>query len=124
MTDASSGATLAGRWQGYFMNTASVGDSRFIHGDDQLQFNEDGTYAGTRTTRLVAGSSRGGQSKLAGRIVANERRVTRVDDAGCDLTLTRKGNVLYGVSADPGTEWPIMVDIEKVQSTGTGTESP
>src|SRR5207249_1668795 len=78
-----------------------------------LRFNDDGTYTGTRTVRLVAGSSRGGQSNLSGRIIANGHRVMLVDDSGWRMTLTRTGNVLYGGNADPSTEWPILIDIER-----------
>ena len=112
-SDVMPASSLAGRWSGYFKNTAQVGDSRFIHGDYALQFNEDGTYTGTRITRLVAGSSRGGQNKLAGRVVVKGNRVILDDDSGSRMTLIRAGNVLYGVNADPPTQWPILVDLEK-----------
>src|SRR5262245_32992598 len=108
-------SSLAGSWSGYFMNTAQIGDSRFIHGDYALQFNDDGTYTGTRITRLVAGSSRGGQNKLAGRVIVQGNRVILDDDSGWRMTLVRGGNVLYGVTADPSTQWPILVDLERAE---------
>ena len=40
-----------------------------------------------------------------------------VDDAGWRMTLIRKGSTLYGVNADPGTQWPIQIEMNKVPTT-------
>ena len=77
-------------WQGYFMTTASVGDSRMIHGDCTFKIKEDETYSGIRISRLVAGTSRGGQNKISGRIVVRANRVMLDDDAGWRMTLIRR----------------------------------
>jgi len=108
---------LPGAWQGYFTTTSSIGDSRMIHGDYSFKINEDGTYSGTRLSRLVAGSSRGGQSKISGRVIVTGNRVILQDDTGWHMTLIRRGDVLYGVNADPGTQWPIAIEMDKVPTT-------
>jgi len=102
------------------MTTASIGDSRMIHGDYTFKVKEDGTYSGIRISRLVAGTSRGGQNKMSGRIVVRANRVMLDDDAGWRMTLIREGNTLYGVQADPGTQWPIQIEMIQV-STQAGT---
>jgi len=96
------------------MTTASIGDSRMIHGDYTFKIKEDGTYSGIRMSRLVAGTSRGGQSKISGRIVVSGNRVMLDDDTGWRMTLIRDGNTLYGVQADPGTQWPIQIEMNNV----------
>jgi len=123
MADGSTASGLAGDWTGYFMNTAHVGDSRFIHGDYSFHVNDDGTYKGTRISRLVAGSSRGGQNKMSGTITARGSLVFLTDDAGWRMTLVRKGTVFYGVNADPGTQWPIMISLEEVPSRSAAASS-
>ena len=105
---------LPGGWQGFFTTTSSIGDSRMIQGDYTFNIKEDGTYSGTRISRLVAGTSRGGQNKISGRVEVSGDRVMLVDDAGWRMTLIRKGSTLYGVNADPGTEWPIQIEMNKV----------
>src|SRR5215475_10154605 len=58
---------LTGSWQGFFTTTSSIGDSRMIQGDYTFNIKEDGTYSGTRISRLVAGTSRGARTRsLAG----------------------------------------------------------
>ena len=108
---------LPGAWEGYFTTTSSIGDSRMIHGDYTFRINDDGTYSGTRISRLVAGTSRGGQNKISGRVVVQGNRVMLDDDAGWRMTLMRKGDTLYGVDADPGTQWPIQIEMKKLPST-------
>jgi len=108
---------LPGAWQGFFTTTASIGDSRMIQGDYTCRINEDGTYSGTRISRLVAGTSRGGQTRISGRVIVKGNRIMLDDDAGWRMTLVRRGDTLYGVDADPGTQWPIAIEMNKVPST-------
>ena len=105
---------LPGAWQGSFTTTSSIGDSRMIQGDYTFKISEDGTYSGTRISRLVAGTSRGGQTKISGRVIVKGNRVIFEDDAGWQMDLVRKGDTLYGVNADPGTQWPIAIEMDKV----------
>src|SRR5262249_34159892 len=105
---------LPGAWKGFFMTTSSIGDSRMIQGDYTFKITEDGTYSGTRISRLVAGTSRGGQTKISGRVIVKGNRVIFEDDAGWQMDLVRKGDTLYGVNADPGTQWRIALEMDKV----------
>jgi hypothetical protein len=66
-----SSADLAGSWRGAFWHV-NAGDTGYIHGDLALELKEDGSYTGTWTTRVVAGSSRGGSMPV-------ERQGTRHD---------------------------------------------
>ena len=91
-------------WRGSYYQTAHIGDSRLLHGDFALKIDDHGMYTGTRTIRHVAGSMRGGQSKISGTVVATGTRVMFNDQSGWRMTLTRKGNTLYGVTADPGAQ--------------------
>ena len=109
---ASSTAELAGTWLGTFWQV-NAGDSGYIHGDLVFDFKEDGSYTGTWTTRVVAGSSRGGRLQLGGRfavdgdcvVLTNERR----------LTLQRAGDTLYGITVDPGSGRTIQVRLERAR---------
>src|SRR5262245_3506751 len=121
--DGSTANGLAGEWTGYFMNIAHVGDSRFIHGDYKLHVNEDGTYTGVRISRLVAGSTRGGQTKMSGTITARGRWLFLRDDAGWQMTLLREGTVFYGVNADPPSQWPILITLEEVSAKSAAVPS-
>ena len=86
---ASSTPELAGTWLGTFWQV-NAGDTGYIQGDLVFDFKEDGSYAGTWTTRVVAGSSRGGS-----------------------LTLRRAGDILYGITVDPGSGRTIQVRLER-----------
>src|SRR5262245_41329909 len=108
---------LAGGWQGFFTSTSSIGDSRMIQGEYTFNIKDDGTYSGRRISSLVAGTSRGGQNKVSGRVVVKGDRVELDDDAGWRMTLMRRGNTLYGVNADPGTQWPIQIEMNKVPTS-------
>jgi len=58
---SANGADLKGTWRGSF-EQVYTGDSGQIHGDIVCQINDDGTYKTPWVTRLVAGSTRGGQT--------------------------------------------------------------
>src|SRR3977135_2615439 len=67
-----------GTWRGYFRQVGA-GDTGYVHGDIDLQIAADGTYAGTWTTRQVAGSTRAGSTRMAGTAVVNGSYVTLTD---------------------------------------------
>jgi hypothetical protein len=107
---ASSPAELAGTWLGTFWQV-NAGDTGYIHGDLVFDFKEDGTYTGTWTTRVVAGSSRGGSLQVGGRFAVEGDRVVLTD--GRRLTLRRAGDTLYGISVDPGSGRTIQIRLER-----------
>lgn len=107
---ASSTAELAGTWLGTFWQV-NAGDTGYIHGDLAFDFKEDGSYTGTWTTRVVAGSSRGGSLQLGGRFAVDGDRVVLTDERR--LTLRRAGDVLYGITVDPGSGRTIQVRLER-----------
>jgi hypothetical protein len=95
---ASSTAELTGTWLGTFWQV-NAGDTGYIHGDLVFDFKEDGSYTGTWTTRVVAGSSRGGSLQVGGHFAVEDDRVVLTD--GRRLTLRRAGDTLYGISWIP-----------------------
>jgi hypothetical protein len=76
---------LEGTWRGYFRQVGA-GDTGYVHGDIDLQIAADGTYAGTWTTRQVAGSTRAGST----------------------------GDTLFGLTIDPGTGRTLSVQLDRV----------
>jgi hypothetical protein len=107
---ASSTPELAGTWLGTFWQV-NAGDTGYIQGDLVFDFKEDGSYTGTWTTRVVAGSSRGGSQQLEGRFAVDGDRVVLTD--GRRLTLRRAGDILYGITVDPGSGRTIQVRLER-----------
>jgi hypothetical protein len=97
---------VQGTWRGTFWQV-NAGDTGYIHGDLSVDFKEDGSYTGTWTTYVVAGSSRGATSQVAGRFVVAGDRVTLTDWR--DLVLRRAGDTLYGLTVDPGSGRTIQV---------------
>src|SRR5262249_56109719 len=69
---------LKGTWRGSF-GQVMTGDSGQVHGDIVTRINDDGTYKTTWTTKLVAGSSRGGRLEMAGTVVADGSYVNFTD---------------------------------------------
>ena len=111
----SSPAPLAGAWVGTFWQV-NAGDTGYIHGDLAYVFKEDGSYTGTWTTRIVAGSSRGGSVQVAGRFVVDGDRVILTDWRR--LTLRRAGDTLYGVTVDPGSGRTVGVRLDPASTSG------
>jgi hypothetical protein len=111
-------ADLEGTWRGSF-GQVMTGDSGQIHGDILTKINGDGTYKTTWTTRLVAGSARGGQLEMTGTVVPNGSRVMFNDArSGGRMTLVREGDTLYGTTIDPATKRvTVAVELHKVPST-------
>jgi hypothetical protein len=109
---------LTGTWRGTF-GQVMTGDSGLIHGDIESQIKDDGTYATTWTTRLVAGSARGGKLEMSGNVVERGSRVMFNDArSGLRMTLTRDGDTLYGVTMDPATKRvTVSVELHKVIPT-------
>ena len=114
---SANGADLKGTWRGSF-GQVMTGDSGHIHGDIVCLINEDGTYKTTWTTRLVAGSARGGRLEMSGTVVANGSRVMFNESAsGSRMTLKRAGDTLYGVTIDPATKRvSVAVELHKVHT--------
>lgn len=104
-------AELAGQWRGYYSQT-SAGDTGHVHGDIDLRINDDGTYKGTWSNRQVAGSTRAGQSGMQGIVRVKGNRVILEDWR--QLILERRGNILYGLTIDPGTARTLSVYLERV----------
>jgi hypothetical protein len=102
---------LAGQWRGYYSQT-SAGDTGYVHGDIDLRINDDGTYKGTWSNRQVAGSTRAGQSGMQGIVRVTGNRVILEDWR--QLILKRRGNMLYGLTIDPGTARTLSVYLERV----------
>ena len=114
---SANGADLEGTWRGSF-GQVMTGDSGYIHGDIVCLINGDGTYKTTWTTRLVAGSARGGRLEMSGTVVANGSRVMFNESAsGSRMTLKRAGDTLYGVTIDPATKRvSVAVELHKVHT--------
>ena len=110
-------AGLTGTWRGSF-GQVMTGDSGLIHGEIVSRIKDDGTYTTTWTTRLVAGSSRGGRLEMSGNVVADGSRVMFNDArSGARMTLKRDGDTLYGVTIDPGTRRvTVAVELHKVSA--------
>jgi hypothetical protein len=89
-----------------------AGDTGYVHGDIDLQINDDGTYTGTWSNRQVAGSTRAGRADMAGRVRADGRRVILEDWR--QLILERTGDMLYGLTIDPSTARTLSVYLERV----------
>jgi hypothetical protein len=102
---------LEGTWRGYFRQVGA-GDTGYVHGDIDLQIAADGTYAGTWTTRQVAGSTRAGSTRMAGTAVVNGSHVTLTDWR--HLILKRTGDTLFGLTIDPGTGRTLSVQLDRV----------
>jgi hypothetical protein len=115
---ALAGPGLTGTWRGTF-GQVTTGDSGMIHGDIVSRIKDDGTYVTTWTTRLVAGSSRGGTLEMSGNVVANSSRVMFNDArSGSRMTLKRDGDTLYGVTQDPGTKRvTVAVELHRVSAS-------
>ncbi|HKC06590.1 MAG TPA: hypothetical protein VKJ67_06995 [Methylomirabilota bacterium] len=103
-------AEFAGTWLGTFWQV-NAGDTGYIHGDLAFELRPDGRYAGTWTTRVVAGSSRGGTTQVAGRYTVAGGRVTLIDSRR--LTPRRAGETLYGVTVDPGSGRTVQVRLDR-----------
>jgi len=106
---------LTGTWRGSF-GQVMTGDSGQVHGDIVTRIKEDGTYKTTWTTKLVAGSSRGGRLEMAGTVVADGSYVKFTDArSGARMTLRRDHDALYGVTTDPaGKRVTVALDLHKV----------
>jgi hypothetical protein len=102
---------LEGTWRGY-LRQVGAGDTGYVHGDIDLQIAADGTYAGTWTTRQVAGSTRAGSTRMAGTAVVNGSHVTLTDWR--HLILKRTGDTLFGLTIDPGTGRTLSVQLDRV----------
>jgi hypothetical protein len=62
---------------------------------------------------VVAGSSRGGSLQLGGRFAVDGDRVVLTDERR--LTLRRAGDILYGITVDPGSGRTIQVRLERAR---------
>jgi len=110
-TAPSSGSgEVTGTWRGTFWQV-NAGDTGYIHGELSFDFKEDGTYTGTWTTYVVAGSSRGATSQVTGRFVVAGNRVTLTDWR--HLVLRRAGGTLYGLTVDHGSGRTIQVRLDR-----------
>jgi hypothetical protein len=107
-TDA---AGLAGKWRGYYRQV-NAGDTGYVHGDIDLRIDDNGTYVGTWSNRQVAGSTRAGRTDMAGTIVLSGNQVILRDWR--DLILKRDGDMLYGLTIDPGSGRTLSVYLERV----------
>ena len=115
---ALAGSGLTGTWRGTF-GQVQTGDSGLIHGEVVSRIKDDGTYTTTWTTRLVAGSSRGGKLEMSGKVVpAGSRVMFNETRSGSRMTLKRDGDTLYGVTQDPATKRvTVAVELHKVSDS-------
>ena len=104
-------AALAGAWRGYFRQVAA-GDTGYLNGDIELRIEPNGSYAGTWTTRQVAGSTRAGSTQMAGSVRVNGSTVVLKDWR--DLILQRSRDGLHGLTVDPGTGRTLSIYLERV----------
>ena len=58
---------LKGTWRGVFTQVGA-GDTGQVQGNIVVSMGDDGTYSGTWTTQVVAGSSRGSRIETAGEL--------------------------------------------------------
>jgi hypothetical protein len=115
---------LAGSWRGTFWQV-NAGDTGYVHGDVELEVNDDGSYRETLITRQVAGSSRAGCNQMTGTVAVNSKgnRVALVNSQGDRLalkdwrrtTLRDNGDELHGVMIDPSSGRTIAVRLAKVE---------
>lgn len=110
-TDSASSAGLVGTWRGYYRQV-NAGNTGHVHGDIDLRINEDGTYVGTWSNQQVAGSTRAGNTNMAGKVVVNGNQVILQDWR--HLMLKRAGDTLFGLTINPGTALTVSVYLEKV----------
>jgi hypothetical protein len=75
---------------------------------------DDGTYSGTWTTQVVAGSSRGSRIETSGRAAATGGAVAFTESSGYTFTLRHVGDELYGMRKDPVSGRTISVRLERV----------
>src|SRR5262245_65820858 len=92
---SANGSKLTGAWRGVF-EQVQTGDSGRIHGDIECQVKDNGTYQMTWTTRLVAGSTRGGRVVMSGTVVEKAGLVEFNEGrSGTRTTLSRSGDTVY-----------------------------
>ena len=105
---------LTGSWRGAFWQV-NAGDTGYVHGDVELDVNDDGSYRETFITRQVAGSSRAGRNQSFGTVSVNGEgnRVALKDWRR--ITLRDNGDVLHGIMLDPTSGRTIAIRLEKVQ---------
>ena len=104
-------SALAGAWHGYFRQVAA-GDTGYVNGDIELRIEPDGRYAGTWTTRQVAGSTRSGSTQMSGTVRMNGSTVVFKDWR--DLILQRSADGLHGLTVDSGTGRTLSVYLERM----------
>ena len=71
-----------------------------------------GTYAGTWSNRQVARSTRASRTDIAGTVVVKGKRVILGDRR--DLILTPAGDMLHGLTIDPGNHRALAAYLERV----------
>lgn len=105
---------LAGSWRGAFWQV-NAGDTGYVHGDVELEVNDDGSYRETFITRQVAGSSRAARNQSSGTLAVNGKGNRVVLKDWRQTTLRDNGNVLHGIMIDRGSGRTIAIRLEKVQ---------
>jgi len=103
-------ASLVGTWSGSFWPVGADAGGRGATGTVTLAIKDDGTY-----TLITHG---GVATNDTGVAVANGRAVTLQSSSGRSLWLTRRGDVLYGVT--PGRLSGYMVQISVGSETDAG----
>ena len=101
-------AGLPGMWHGSFTHAGADYTSP-SKADLTLQVRDDSTYSfkwGTRT-------------ESTGTIVDQGNRVVLNDSSGSQITLTRSGDTLYGVTRDAATGRSTMISLAKDESAPT-----
>lgn len=112
----SAAAGLSGTWRGTFHEIGAY--SGFTLGNITLRIDDDGKCAADVTIRLVAGSSRGSQYEMSGRVVAKGNYAVFEDSSGARVILVRSGDMLYGVLKERTTSRTVAVRLDKAGKEG------
>jgi len=101
-------ASLVGTWSGSFWPVGADAGGRGATGTVTLSIKDDGTY-----TLITHG---GVATNDTGVAVANGRAVTLQSSSGRSLWLTRRGDVLYGVTPGRLSGYMVQISVEKESS--------
>lgn len=105
---------LVGTWSGRFGPVAGAdgGGGNGMAGDITLEIKDDATYR-LISTRRGRGDAAGTTTNDSGVVVANGRGITLKSSSGHWISLMRKGDALYGMTAHLRTGNTIQMSVEK-----------
>lgn len=106
---------LSGTWTGSFGQLGGT-----LYTDDAnvvLEIKEDGTFT-ANVTPAGGANNRGRASTWTGTVVRKGDRITFRTAQGPWMTLSRRGDTLYGVANDPATQATVMITLERKAGLG------